>query len=148
MPTAPTADPTRSRELAQIHIAKKQLGLDDDTYRAMLWAVGRVKSSKDLDWTARKRVLDHLKRCGFKPQAGKTKHPGRPHNADSGPRSPQLLKIEALLADAGRPWSYVDGMAKRMFHVDRVALCHEDQLQRLIAALMYDQKRRLAKETE
>lgn len=138
---SPAADPTRSRELAQIHIAKKQLGLDEDTYRAMLWAVGRVKSSKDLDWTARKRVLDHLKRCGFKP------HPGRPHNADSGPRSPQLLKIEALLADAGRPWSYVDSMAKRMFHVDRVALCHEDQLQRLIAALVYDQKRRAARGT-
>lgn len=63
----------RRAELAQIHIAKTQLGLDEDTYRAMLWSVGRVKSSADLDWSGRKRVLDHLKASGFKP--GKPKAP-------------------------------------------------------------------------
>ncbi len=34
MPQA--ADNVRNRELAQIHIAKKQLALDDETYREML----------------------------------------------------------------------------------------------------------------
>lgn len=61
-----TADQIRKGELAQIHIAKTELGLDDDTYRTMLWSVGRVKSAKDLDWRGRKAVLDHLKGCGFK----------------------------------------------------------------------------------
>lgn len=63
-----TADQIRKGELAQIHIAKTQLGLDEDTYRAMLWSFGRVKSAKDLDWRGRKAVLDHLKACGFKAQ--------------------------------------------------------------------------------
>lgn len=59
----------RNAELAQIHIARAQLGLDDDTYRAVLWTVGRVKSAKDLDWTGRKALLDHFKAKGWKPSA-------------------------------------------------------------------------------
>lgn len=61
----------RNAELAQIHVAKKQLGLDDDTYRAVLWTVGRVKSAKDLDWTGRKALLEHFKAKGWKPAAPK-----------------------------------------------------------------------------
>jgi phage gp16-like protein len=59
------SDPARRRDLAAIHVAKKQLGMDDDTYRAMLWSVGRVRSSGDLDFAGRKRVLEHLQACGF-----------------------------------------------------------------------------------
>ena len=134
----------RNSELAMIHIGKQQIGMDDETYRAMLWACGRVHSSKDLDYAGRQKVIDHLKKCGFvvvRPKAG-NKHPGRPHNIDSEARGPQLRKIEALLADAGREWAYVDSMAKRMFQVERVSLCHEGQLQKGIAALSIDQKRR------
>lgn len=73
----------RSAEIAQIHIAKAQLGLDDDTYRAILWTVGRVRSSKDLDWTGRKALLDHFKAKGWKPRPPKAAkasapvHPGQ-----------------------------------------------------------------------
>ena len=59
------ADEAR-REIQLIHIAKQQLGLEDETYRAMLWSVARVKSSTELDFAGRKKVLDHLKACGFK----------------------------------------------------------------------------------
>jgi phage gp16-like protein len=34
----------RRRELAKIHVAKKQLGLDDGTYREMLHAVAGVRT--------------------------------------------------------------------------------------------------------
>lgn len=61
----------RNAELAQIHIAKTQLGLDDETYRAVLWTVARVQSSKDLDWTGRKKLLEHFKARGWKPAAPK-----------------------------------------------------------------------------
>lgn len=142
-------DNLRNRELAQIHIAKKQLGLDDDTYRDMLWTVGRVHSSGDLGFTGRKQVLEHMKARGFKtgkPTRDAKRVPGvRPANMDSPDRGPSLRKIEALLADAGRAWAYADGMAKKMFHVEKVSWCAVDQLHSLIAALMYDQKRRAAK---
>ncbi len=137
------ADPDRRRrDLAKIHLAKKQLGLDDDTYRDMLWAVARVRSSADLDFTGLQRVLDHLQRRGFKAVAGRKPHPGRPANINSEDRGPLLRKVEALLTDAGREWSYADAMAKRMFHVERCQFCEPGQLRKLIAALSYDRKRR------
>lgn len=60
------ASKIREREIRLIHVAKRELQLDDDTYRSMLWSIARVKSSKDLDFTGRKKVLDHLKARGFK----------------------------------------------------------------------------------
>jgi phage gp16-like protein len=56
----------RNNELAQIHIAKKDLGLDDDTYRAVLWTVARARSSKELDFHGRKAVIKHFKERGWK----------------------------------------------------------------------------------
>lgn len=124
----------RNAELARIHIAKARLGLDDATYRAMLWTLARVHSAKDLDDAGRRSVLDHLRARGFSDPRR-----GRPHNAD---RSPYLRKIEALLTEAGRPWSYAEAMATRMFHVDRLAFASADQLRKLVAALSIDQRRR------
>lgn len=139
------ADDHKRRELAMIHIAAKQLSMDPSDkdpaseYRQMLYAVARVRSAADLDYAGRKRVIDHLKACGFQSRPGKQPFPGRPHNCD---RHPQLRKIEALLADAKRPWAYVDGMAERMFGKARVAFCDPGEWQSLIAALVMDQKRR------
>lgn len=130
----------RRRELAMIHLAAKQLGMDDGTYRDMLWAIARVRSAMYLDDAGRKQVLDHLKACGFKPKPGRP-HPGRPHNLGSEERGPQLAKIEAMLTSAGRAWAYADGMAKKMFKVDRVTFCNPEQLRKIIAALVYDANR-------
>ena len=55
-----------SADLAKIHIAKKQLAMDEDAYRSMLKSIGGVESAKDLSQAAVGRVLAHLKRCGFK----------------------------------------------------------------------------------
>ena len=41
-------DSQRNKDLAKIHIAKKQLGLDDDSYRAMLQMVAGVNSAAHL----------------------------------------------------------------------------------------------------
>lgn len=132
---------SRARELAKIHIAAKELGMDDDAYRDMLWTVARVRSAGDLDYAGRQRVIEHLRACGFQAKPGRKPFPGRPHNCDI---HPQLLKIEALLAEAKRPWAYADGMAKRMFDKERVGLCNSGEWQAIIAALMKDQQRRKA----
>lgn len=75
----------RNAELAQIHIAKTQLGLDDETYRDVLWTVARVRSSKDLDWTGRKQLLEHFKAKGWKPQPPKSAKAAKPvaHGQDA-----------------------------------------------------------------
>ena len=137
----------RRSELARIHIGKKELGMDDDTYRDMLFTVARVRSAKDLDRAGRQMVLDHMRGLGFKSKrkAIKKNYPGRPHNIDSEDRGPLLKKIEALLTDAGRKWSYARSMARRMFHVDQLEFCNPEQLHKIVAALEYDAKRREAR---
>lgn len=126
----------RNSELAKIHIAKKELGIDDDTYRDMLWTIARVRSAKDLDEKSRRDVLEHLKSRGFK-----SKTNGRPSNIQSLQHGPMLQKIEALLAEKGRPWSYADGIAERMFGIKKLQLCGADQLHKIIAALSIDAER-------
>ncbi|HBR97683.1 MAG TPA: regulatory protein GemA [Gammaproteobacteria bacterium] len=58
----------RNNDLAKIHIAKKDLCLSDDDYRAVLWAVCRVRSSAALDVAGRGKLLQHFKSRGWKPQ--------------------------------------------------------------------------------
>lgn len=67
----------RKKELAQIHIAKKELGLSDDDYRTMLWTIARVESAGKLDRYGRRRVLQHLRTRGWKP-FGRRKMSGPP----------------------------------------------------------------------
>jgi len=133
----------RQAELAKIHLGRKQLGLDEASYRAMLWRLARVRSAADLDAGGRQAVLAHLRALGFRARPGKG-YPGRPAAIDSADRGPQLRKIEALLADAGRPWAYADALAERICGVERVGFCKPDQLGQVIAALQIDADRRRA----
>ncbi|MBB4302327.1 phage gp16-like protein [Rhodobium orientis] len=54
--------------LAQIHIAKKDLGLEDDDYRAVLERVTGKTSSAVMTPGERGRVLDEFRRLGWTPQ--------------------------------------------------------------------------------
>jgi hypothetical protein len=48
-----------------IHIAKRKLGLDDETYRDMLQSVAGVRSSSDLSPGQFSAVMTHMEKCGF-----------------------------------------------------------------------------------
>lgn len=122
----------------KIQIARRQLGLDDETYREILKRTVGVESSKDLSPRQVGRVLAELERLGFQSTPAKGGR-AKPKAADD--RAPLVGKIEAQLAEAGRPWAYADAMALRMFQVKRVEWCDTDQLRRLVAALAYDAKR-------
>lgn len=132
----------RRRELAIIHVAKKQLGLDDATYRDVLWTVGRVTSSADLDDYGRGRVIKHLQSRGFKKIKGKSDKRYTGHPGGVGVDREKLVgKVEALLADMSLPWSYADGVANRMYGIEKVRFCSPTQLRSLIAALTKRQKK-------
>lgn len=81
---------TRRSELAMIHIAKAAIGMAEDVYRDMLWTHGQVLSAADLDRIGRKRVLDHLKACGWKPT------PARKAKSRKLANEPQLCMIRGL----------------------------------------------------
>jgi len=123
----------RNRDLAKIHVAKKQLGIDDDTYRDMLWTIARVRSAADLDAAGRLAVLDHLQSRGFKPR-----RKGRSTPAVD--KAALVSKIRAQLGD--RPDAYADGMSRKMFGVERFEWCTPQQLWKIVAALNYDAKRK------
>lgn len=126
-------------KLAQIHIAKQQLGLSDDEYRAILARTAGVSSSKQLTNRNVGNVLAEFRRLGFVPKPAKKA--GRKAPRPPATRQVVMSKVEALLADAGRSWAYADGMARHMFQVERVDWLDDDQLQRLMQALIIDARR-------
>lgn len=137
----------RREDLAKIHIAKKDLGMADDAYRALLWTIARVRSAADLDYGGRQRVLEHMKACGWMPRAPKVKKPSPWDwvNNAAEDRKPMLRKIAVMLKEANRAKAYADGMAKRMHGIDVVEFCRPDQLHDIVAALVKDQARRAAR---
>ena len=138
----------RRAELAKIHLAATQLGMDtsdkglNSEYRAMLFSVAGERSAAKLDDQGRRAVLEHLRNCGFKatPRKRVAQHPGTPHNID---REAMLQKIEAYLADMKLPWAYVDAIAKQQTGIARVAWLRKyEDLKGIIAALHVEQEKR------
>ena len=124
----------RQAELARIHIAKKDLGMSDDDYRAMLFSVTGKSSAGDLTAGQRYQVLDHLKSLQDGPAPATNK--GRPRNMDGKTsRDKQLKKIEALLTVGKKPWPYADFLAKRICKVDFIGWVADGDLYKIIAAL-------------
>lgn len=125
--------------LAKIHIAKSQLGLDDETYRAILARIAGVRSAKDLSPRQIGAVIAEFVRLGWVPKVAQKAFRTKPNPATD--RRNLVSKIEAFLAEANRPWEYVDSMALRMFKVEKVEWCDPKQLRGLVAALAYDANR-------
>lgn len=119
----------RRADLAAIHVAKKALGWDDDTYRDIMFTVCRVRSSADMDFTGRKRFLQHLRACqqqmGIAPRG----------DFKPAPWSPQLRALWSLwqrLADAKlvheRNRDALQAWVKRQTGVDRLEWLTTQQL--------------------
>ncbi|RMH86398.1 regulatory protein GemA [Pseudomonas sp. AOB-7] len=121
----------------KIQIARRQLGLDDDAYRAILKRTVGAESSKDLTPRQVGRVLVELERLGFQPKVSA----GRAKPKPAAERTKLVGKIEAQLAEAGRPWEYADSLAKRMYQVERLEWCDSKQLGGIITALAKDAER-------
>ncbi|UXF57468.1 regulatory protein [Chromohalobacter phage YPCBV-1] len=119
-------------KLAQIHIAKSQLGLDDEAYRAILARAAGVNSSKDLTDRGVSLVLNEFKRLGWKPKA--PKRAGRVPNTLN--KREQMGKVEALLTELEASWAYAQAIAQRQTGIERIDwLRTEKQFRGVIAAL-------------
>jgi phage gp16-like protein len=58
--------PARRAMLAKVHVAKKQLGMDDDSYRAVIKRVTGFDSAGYASVAELERILAEFKRLGFK----------------------------------------------------------------------------------
>lgn len=138
------AEIARKREIGRIHILKDQLGLDRDQYEAVLASVcgPDVESSTQLDAPGRLKLIRHLEAHRARQQPV---YPGRPHNTDAKARK-EITKIQALLTDAGRPWTYAQSILTRMTkgRKTRIEFASLGELNALITALEVEAKKRLA----
>ncbi len=142
-PVMTPAEVARKRDLGRIHILKDQLGLDRDQYEAVLAQVcgEQVESSTQLDAPGRLKLIRHLEAHRARQQPA---YPGRPHNTDAKARK-EITKIQALLTDAGRPWTYAQSILVRMTKgkKQRIEFASLGELNALITALEVEARKRL-----
>lgn len=129
------------KALAMVHLAKKDLRLDDDMYRNLLKDRFGVGSAKDLTPAQLGLLLDQFRQLGFKPSK-------KPAEVKKGRNTGRLLaKIEALLAakgqDEGRfvPLSYAEGLLKKMTGVEKLEWATPEDLRKVVAALSVHNRR-------
>lgn len=134
----------RKALLGMIHMSKKQLGLDDDTYRAVVARITKGKtSSADCTFTELKALADHFRAQGVAPKVVAGGQAGKPRAA--GPRRadhPAAKKARALwlaLADLGvireRSESALEAFAARQLGVEKLQWANQGQTYKLIEAL-------------
>lgn len=63
---------TDAKRIGLLHVAKSQLKLSDDDYRAILTRVAQVSSSKELDELGFHAVMKEFERLGFRSRWRKT----------------------------------------------------------------------------
>lgn len=122
-----------------IHVGKSALAWDDETYRDVIYRLTGKTSSVKCSIEQQERIVAYMRAHGFEPKP--TKQYGRRPSVPA-TKETVLKKIEALLADAGRPWSYAESMAQHMFKVRYVDWLPLEQLTKLMQALIIDAKRR------
>jgi phage gp16-like protein len=119
-----------------IHVAKKQLGMEDDAYRSLLWSIARVNSAGDLDWAGRKQLLEHMKKCGFKARPPKNAG-ARELEADA--QGKMILALWLQLHEQGVARDPSDralaSWVKRQTGVDSIRWLRPDQKARVIESL-------------
>ncbi|WP_200227867.1 regulatory protein GemA [Rubrivivax gelatinosus] len=136
-------DGTASFEVKLIHIGRQALGLDDETYRAMLANLcGGKTTSKALLPRERQVVLSHMKARGFEL---KPRRQAASNAANGWQREPQMVKLRKLwylLADAGAVQRPADKEAcnaaieiwarGRVQHLERMRFATGMQMSKLI----------------
>lgn len=136
-----------------IHAAARQLGLTEELRRDLIAGqTGGKRSTTELDLADCEKVLERLRELGAqRPGAEKFvgRHPGYPETCRPGCGA-LLEKIEALLADMKLPWSYGKTILKHVSQgrqseagVDRFEWAKEEHLKNVIAALTYEQTKRM-----
>ena len=120
--------------LAAIHVAKKDLGLHDDDYRAMLKREAGVASARDLDGAGARRVMLWFENHGF---AGTKSRRGT-----AGDRRPIVQKARALWISlwqldevADRRDSALDAFARNVTGKDTLHFATNGEAGKVVEAL-------------
>ncbi len=123
------SDPRRKALLAKIHIAKKDLGLDELIYRDCIQAIsrGRTTTAAELGLRELEDLVRHFKRLGW--------HEGPSHTRKHKKALIRQIKTRAK-AYLGSNWeARLNGLQRRILSVDRLEWAHPAELKRLLAVM-------------
>ena len=98
MRAAHNSDAERLRLIRLLHVAKRDLCMEDADYRAVLSRVseGTHNSAKDLDILELEAAIKHMKRCGFKVRTKGSPAPAKARSSRPLAGDPESKKIRAL----------------------------------------------------
>jgi hypothetical protein len=125
----------RQRRIQLIHIGAAQIGKDRRTneagYRNMLFAVTSLDSTTKMDDGQHDRVIEHLIASG-----ANIRWDIRQSQSVAAYKKPLIGEIRKTLLHLGNvPDAYADGIAKRMYRLDRFEWCDKGQLLGVLTAL-------------
>ena len=126
----------RNALLAKIHIAKKELGLDDDLYREILQDEFGVGSAADLRVEELEGLVARFEAKGWQSRAKESRPGGRSYNT-------KTAQAEALRDRARQAALHTElnekrfrGLVKKICGVDELEWCGEAvRLKRLVAVI-------------
>lgn len=145
-----------TKQVMYIQAERRRRGINDELYAEMKAGIG-VTSTRDLTPMQFESLLARIegrpeatsKNSSRKPQAWKRLHKSAKasgmHRRPDPDKENVVRKIEAILTEQKLPWSYVDGMARRMFKVDKFVWCDAQQTYKIMQALVMHQLRRKGK---
>lgn len=130
-------DPHRRALMAKVHLAKKEMGLDDDTYRGVLLRVAKVASAKDCDDRQLAAVVEDFKRLGWKQStpAGRAPRPRAATHPVAAKARALWISLHQLGAIDDPSERALEAFAKRQLKVERLAWADQSLGYRLIEAL-------------
>lgn len=130
-------DPRRRAMLAKVHIAPKQLGMDDESYRALLRRVTGQITARDCDNRQLEALIAEFTRLGFRAVAS-PRRAGRPKPADH----PVARKARAMWISLGLLCAVrhpeepaLEAFARRQLGCERFQWANQSQADRIIEAL-------------
>ncbi|WCG81611.1 gp16 family protein [Pectobacterium sp. A5351] len=134
---------TKNQLIKLIHIAKRDLQLDDDTYRQLLITVIGKSSTRDMTVPQLDNVLNAMKKRGFKIKVAKKASSTRP--LDDSPQSRKIRSLWLEMADAGiirdRSEAALARWVKRETGVDSLQWLNSEQASVIIEKLKRWQRR-------
>lgn len=119
------------RHLAKIHLLKKQLGLDEETYRGLLLAHGGHNSAKDMTAQEKVRVINWM--SGY--------INGKSVAEEYADRASLFNAISSLKLKMGRYGQYANRIAGRMFGNSDLKRCTVIELGMVLAAMREQHQR-------
>lgn len=129
------------KQLGLIHVAKKKLGLDEETYLHILKEAGGVKSAKDLDNYGFEEVLAYLNRLGFR-STSSARHFGRRAGMASPSQIGLIRQLWAEWAGGEDPEKGLNAWLERSYHVSALRFLPADKAGKAITGLRAMLKRK------